>query len=120
MPWRAWEAESYKLARTLHDADRESVTFEPDVGFHEDVVKVDFASLFPNIMCVNNLSPETVRCDCHDTDDMPGLGYSVCDRPGFVPAFFSRLSTTAPRSNTGFRRRMIRTSASASKDDQRR
>ncbi|MFC7019768.1 MULTISPECIES: type B DNA-directed DNA polymerase [Haloarcula] len=86
VPWRAWEPEAFKAARTLHDADRGGFTFEPTVGFHEDVVEVDFASLYPRIMCEHNLSPETVRCDCHDTDDVPGLGYSVCDTPGFVPA----------------------------------
>jgi len=85
VPWRAWEHEDFKSARTLHDADRGSVTFEPETGFHEDVVEVDFASLFPNIMRTRNLSPETVRCDCHDTDDVPGLGYSVCpEKDGFV------------------------------------
>ena len=86
VPWRAWEPEAFKQARTLHDADRGGFTFEPTVGFHEDVVEVDFASLYPRIMCEYNLSPETVRCDCHDTDDVPGLGYSVCDAPGFVPS----------------------------------
>jgi DNA polymerase I len=86
VPWRAWEGEAFKPARTLHDADRGGFTFEPQVGLHEDVVEIDFASLYPSIMCVHNLSPETVRCDCHDTDDVPTLGYSVCDEPGFVPS----------------------------------
>jgi len=85
VPWRAWESESFKDLSTLHEADRGGFTFEPDVGLHEDVVEVDFGSLFPNIMCEYNLSPETVRCDCHDRADVPGLGYSVCDRDGFVP-----------------------------------
>ncbi|MFC7249474.1 type B DNA-directed DNA polymerase [Halomicroarcula sp. GCM10025324] len=86
VPWRAWEPEAFKDARTLHDADRGGFTFEPHVGFHEDVVEVDFASLYPRIMCEYNLSPETVRCDCHDESDVPGLGYSVCGDPGFVPS----------------------------------
>jgi len=25
-------------------------------------------------MIENDLSPETVQCDCHDTDDVPVLG----------------------------------------------
>ncbi|WP_226022174.1 type B DNA-directed DNA polymerase [Halomicrobium salinisoli] len=88
VPWRAWEPESFTTARTLHDADRGGFTFEPEVGLHEDVVEIDFASLYPRIMCEHDLSPETVRCDCHDGDDVPGLGYSVCpdvDDP-FVPS----------------------------------
>ena len=93
VPWRAWEAESFTAARTLHDADRGGLTFEPDVGLHEDVVEIDFASLYPNIMCVNDLSPETVRCTCHDTDDVPGLGYSVCPDVAepFVPSVLGDL-----------------------------
>ncbi|MBX0302527.1 type B DNA-directed DNA polymerase [Haloarcula salinisoli] len=86
VPWRAWEGEAFKPARTLHDADRGGFTFEPRVGLHENVVEIDFASLYPSIMCVHNLSPETVRCGCHDTDDVPTLDYSVCPEPGFVPS----------------------------------
>jgi DNA polymerase I len=88
VPWRPWEPEAFTAARTLHDADRGGVTFEPDVGLHADVVEVDFASLYPNVMCVHDLSPETVRCDCHDTEDVPRIGYSVCpdvEEP-FVPS----------------------------------
>ena len=93
VPWRAWETESFKRMGTLHDADRGGFTFEPDVGFHEDVVEVDFASLYPRIMIENDLSPETVQCECHDTDDVPVLGYSVCpdiEEP-FVPSVLDRI-----------------------------
>jgi DNA polymerase I len=88
VPWRAWEAETFTTARTLHDADRGGFTFEPDVGVHENVVEIDFASLYPRIMCEFDLSPETVRCGCHDTADVPGLGYSVCPdvESPFVPS----------------------------------
>jgi DNA polymerase I len=85
VPWNKWEPERFKRVGTLRDADRGGFTFAPEVGMHEDVVEVDFASLYPNIMCEYNVSPETVRCDCHDGDDVPGLGYSICDRQGFVP-----------------------------------
>ena len=96
VPWRAWEAESFTAAATLHDADRGGMTFEPDVGFHEDVVEIDFASLYPNIMVENGLSPETVRCDCHagaGVDAVPGLGYSVCPdvEAPFVPSVLEEL-----------------------------
>ncbi|MFB6259872.1 MAG: S1 RNA-binding domain-containing protein, partial [Thiohalorhabdaceae bacterium] len=57
----------------------------PRVGFHEDVHELDFASLYPNIICEHNLSPETVRCQCHDRADVPELGYSVCDSAGVLP-----------------------------------
>ncbi len=86
VPWNKWEPEGFKRVETLHAADRGGFTFAPDVGRHENVVEVDFASLYPNIMCEYNISPETVCCDCHDSEDVPGLGYSVCDREGFTPA----------------------------------
>jgi DNA polymerase I len=85
VPWNKWDPERFKSVTTLHAADRGGFTFAPEVGLHEDVVEVDFASLYPNIMCVHNISPETVCCDCHDRADVPGLGYSICDRDGFVP-----------------------------------
>ncbi len=85
VPWNKWEPEAFKRVDTLHAGDRGGFTFAPDVGCHEDVVEVDFGSLYPNIMVEFNISPETVRCDCHDSDDVPGLGYSLCDRDGFIP-----------------------------------
>ncbi|AZQ16034.1 type B DNA-directed DNA polymerase [Halorubrum sp. PV6] len=85
VPWRAWRPELFKRASTLDDADRGGTTFAPDVGLHEDVHELDFASLYPNIIRTRNISPETVRCGCCDTDDVPGLGYSVCDRDGYLP-----------------------------------
>jgi DNA polymerase I len=85
IPWNKWDPEQFKCVETLHTADRGGFTFAPDVGIHEDVVEVDFGSLYPNIMVEYNISPETVCCDCHDTEDVPGIGYSICDRRGFIP-----------------------------------
>jgi DNA polymerase I len=85
IPWNKWEPEQFKSVDTLHTADRGGFTFAPDVGIHENVVEVDFGSLYPNIMCEFNISPETICCDCHDTDDVPGIGYSICELEGFIP-----------------------------------
>ena len=83
--WRAWRPERFKTARTLQAADRGGTTLSPMVGVHDAVHELDFASMYPNIICEHNLSPETVRCGCHDGDDVPELGYSVCDRDGYLP-----------------------------------
>jgi len=83
--WHAWRPERFKTAATLHDADRGGTTLSPVVGVHEDVHELDFASLYPNIICTRNLSPETVRCQCHDSADVPELGYSVCEEAGYLP-----------------------------------
>jgi DNA polymerase I len=85
VPWHSYRPEFFKSARTLHDADRGGHTLAPDVGLHEDVHELDFASLYPNIICTRNVSPETVRCGCHDRADVPGLGYSICEERGYLP-----------------------------------
>ena len=84
VPWRSWRHEQFKSMRTLHAADRGGYTFSPEVGLHEDVSELDFSSLYPNIIVEKNVSPETIRCDCHDTASVPELGYSVCERDGYL------------------------------------
>jgi DNA polymerase I len=85
VPWNKWRPEAFKDVHTLHTADRGGFTFQPDVGLHEDVVEVDFASLYPRIICRYNISPDTLLCDCHaDRADVPGLDYNVCDERGFL------------------------------------
>ena len=85
VPWRAWRPELFKTASTLDTADRGGTTFASDVGVHENVHELDFASLYPNIIRTRNISPETVRCGCCETDDVPGLGYSICEHDGYLP-----------------------------------
>jgi DNA polymerase I len=94
VPWRAWRPELFKTARQLHAADRGGFTFAPDVGLHEDVHELDFASLYPNVIVTRNVSPETVRCACHrGREDVPELGYCVCDRDGYLPDVLEPLVT---------------------------
>ncbi len=85
VPWNSWRHEFYKPVGTLHDADRGGFIFAPDVGLHEDVHELDFSSLYPNIICTRNVSPDVIRCECHrDRDDVPGLGYAICDERGYL------------------------------------
>jgi DNA polymerase I len=85
VPWNSWRHEFFKPLATLHDADRGGYTFAPTVGVHEDVHELDFSSLYPNIICQFNISPETIRCACHaDREDVPSLGYSICDERGYL------------------------------------
>ncbi|MBB6645041.1 type B DNA-directed DNA polymerase [Halobellus ruber] len=84
-PWNSWRHEFYKSMRTLHDADRGGFIFAPEVGIHEDVHELDFSSLYPNIICTRNVSPDVIRCDCHsDREDVPELGYAICDERGYL------------------------------------
>ncbi len=85
VPWNSWRHEFFKPMGTLHDADRGGFIFAPEVGFHEDVHELDFSSLYPNIICTRNVSPDVIRCDCHrDREDVPELGYSICDERGYL------------------------------------
>jgi DNA polymerase I len=111
VPWNKWQPEQFKSVETLHAADRGGFTFAPEVGSHEAVVEVDFGSLYPNIMVEYNISPETVCCDCHDTDDVPGLGYTICERDGFIPDVLEPIITD---------RAAIKKEIAATNDDQRR
>ncbi|MBV0901428.1 type B DNA-directed DNA polymerase [Haloarcula salina] len=97
-PWQKRQTERWKSLDTLHAADRGGFTFQPDTGgsaggangdaggsgVHEAVHELDFASLYPNIIREYNVSPETICCDCHDGAAVPELGYSVCERDGFL------------------------------------
>jgi DNA polymerase I len=85
VPWNKWEPEQFKDARTLHAADRGGTTLAPEVGRHENVHELDFASLYPSIICEYDVSPDTVLCDCHpDSETVPELGYNLCPEDGFL------------------------------------
>ena len=85
VPWRSFRHEQFKTMRQLHAADRGGVTLSPDVGFHEDVHELDFASMYPNIIVTRNISPETIRGDCAASWTVPELGYEICEEPGYLP-----------------------------------
>ena len=93
VPLQKRQRETYKDVRTLHEGDRGGMTFEPEVGLHEDVVELDFASLYPRIIREYNVSPETVGCTCDEYDHatVPRLEYAVCERPGFLGEVLSPL-----------------------------
>ncbi|PCR90037.1 DNA polymerase domain-containing protein [Natrinema ejinorense] len=98
-PWNAWEPERFTDVETLHAADRGGFTFAPEVGFHETVHEIDFASLYPRIIREHNVSPETVDCNCGDdaradgvdSHRVPELGYEICETDGFLPAVLDPL-----------------------------
>lgn len=88
IPWKKREPESFKTGWDLLVADRGGLVYEPRVGFHEDVVEVDFVSMFPTIMLRHNISAETVLCRCcpDSKTRVPELGYNICEkRKGIVP-----------------------------------
>ncbi len=92
IPWNKWRPEEFKDLQTLQAADCGGLTYQPEVGLHEDVYEVDFASLYPRIICEWNISPDTILCDCHpDRTKIPELDYNVCEEDGFLPDVLQRL-----------------------------
>jgi DNA polymerase elongation subunit (family B) len=82
IPWKKNMPENWKTAEELLIADRGGLVLEPVVGLHEDVVELDYASLYPNIMILHNISPETMLCPCcpDSAHHVPQLGYHICQR----------------------------------------
>ncbi len=92
VPWKKNISEDFKDSIHLLKSDRGGHIFEPKVGFHKDVVKLDFASMYPSIIDEYNLSPETIHCRCGNDHVVPDLGYSVCDdERGIIPEVVSPL-----------------------------
>jgi DNA polymerase elongation subunit (family B) len=88
IPWKKREPESFKTGWELLVADRGGFIFEPKLGFHTDVVEVDFTSMFPMLMLTRNISAETVLCKCCPDSKIrvPELDYNICEkRKGIVP-----------------------------------
>ena len=64
IPWRKAEPEHFKTAGELLTIDKGGLSFMPPIGLHTQVAEVDFASMYPTIMAIHNISPETVNCSC--------------------------------------------------------
>ena len=89
IPWKKNMPESWKTAMNLLVSDRGGLILDPIVGLHEDIIELDFASLYPNIMVKFNISPETMLCQCCKEQPeiiVPQLGYHICNKQlGLIP-----------------------------------
>ena len=88
IPWNKNQPEELKNSGELVVADRGGFIYEPEIGIHDQVGELDFASLYPTIMTRMNLSGETVNCTCcpGSTNRVPELGFNICERSeGIVP-----------------------------------
>jgi DNA polymerase-2 len=77
IPWRKGEPEHFKTAAELLTIDKGGLTFMPPIGLHTQVAEVDFASMYPTIMAIHNISPETVNCSCCGGTGARGQGPGV-------------------------------------------
>jgi DNA polymerase elongation subunit (family B) len=89
IPWNKSQPEDFKDGNRLLLADRGGFIYEPKLGIHDWVGEIDFSSLYPTIMLKNNLSGETVNCECcsDSPNRVPEVGFHICERrQGIVPA----------------------------------
>jgi DNA polymerase-2 len=86
IPWRKGEPEKFKTAWDLLVSDKGGLVFQPKLGIFEDVAEIDFASMYPTMMAIHNISPETMLCGCCKNKKVPEAGYTICEkREGIVP-----------------------------------
>ncbi|MBI1784773.1 hypothetical protein HYR69_06480, partial [Candidatus Sumerlaeota bacterium] len=79
IPWKKSQPEAWKSAATLIKSDRGGLVYQPVTGVYEDVVELDFVSMYPTIMTRCNVSPETIECGCCPREPIvPEIGYSIC------------------------------------------
>ena len=88
VPWKKNKPEMWKTAFDLLVSDRGGLILDPVVGLHENVVELDYASLYPNIMLKYNISPEKMFCKCcsESATIVPQLNYNICTKQmGLIP-----------------------------------
>ena len=93
VPWQKSAAEEPKTAYELLSVDKGGMQFVPDIRescVFENTAQLDFSQMYPSIMVIHNISPETVNClCCRETPDVPRVpeaNYRICvKRRGVVP-----------------------------------
>ncbi|MCP5097102.1 MAG: hypothetical protein GY943_16255 [Chloroflexi bacterium] len=77
VPFTKQQAEYSKSARQLLRSDRGGLVFQPKVGLHKDVVEIDFVSMYPSIISLFNVSPETVAINSDHITVVPELNLPI-------------------------------------------
>ncbi len=87
IPLDKGQTEDFRSADDLIASDRGGLVYEPDIGWHEDVIEFDFVSMYPEIMVRHNVTPEAVNCACCPDNKVPGISHHLCrKRIGMIPA----------------------------------
>lgn len=99
VPWQKSAVELPKSALQLLISDRGGLIYQPDISqgiVLENVAQLDFSQMYPSIMVIHNISPETINCLCciddPNTPMVPGIGYKICvKRRGIVSEALSHI-----------------------------
>ena len=76
--------EGFNTGMDLIRSDRGGHIFEPIIGVFDQVVELDFSSMYPSLMANFNVSSETINCKCCKDDGtgvkVPGLDFHICSK----------------------------------------
>ncbi|MFX1392154.1 MAG: DNA polymerase domain-containing protein [Promethearchaeota archaeon] len=76
--------EGFRSGIDLISGDRGGHIFEPIIGVFDQVVELDFSSMYPSLMSKYNVSSETINCKCCKDDGtgikVPGLNFHICTK----------------------------------------
>ncbi len=76
--------EGFNSGMDLIRSDRGGHIFEPIIGVFDQVVELDFSSMYPSLMATFNISSETINCKCCKDDGtgikVPGLDFHICTK----------------------------------------
>jgi DNA polymerase-2 len=76
--------EGFRNGMDLIRNDRGGHIFEPLIGVFDQVVELDFSSMYPSLMSTYNISSETINCKCCKDDGkgikVPGLNFHICTK----------------------------------------
>ncbi len=87
---------SEEYQRRLRQGYTGAYVKEPEKGLWENIVYLDYKSLYPSIIVTHNISPDTLeREGCRNYDTAPDVGYRFCkDFKGFIPSILEELIET--------------------------
>lgn len=101
IPMDKQQAEDFRPATDLLVADKGGLVYEPEIGWHDGVVELDFTSMYPEMMVQHNISPETVNCGCCPDNLVPEIGHHLCTRRrGLVPSVLAPILEKRARYKT--------------------
>ena len=76
--------EGFNNSMDLIRSDRGGHIIEPKIGVYDQVVELDFSSMYPSLMANYNISSETINCQCCRDDKtgikVPGLDFQICSK----------------------------------------
>ncbi|MEQ8351801.1 MAG: DNA polymerase domain-containing protein [Leptospiraceae bacterium] len=84
VPWQKSALEEPRTVMDLLEADKGGLVFVPRAGrILENVAQIDFSQMYPSIMSIHNVSPETINCRCcsdEETEHVPEINFRICKR----------------------------------------